>query len=400
MKIKLVFAVTAALLASKAQAADQSQPGAGNADALRTANRSQPVLSAAHYLTESARTIRDARVRKETLDALSFETCVHHRAGLGTSEKQAILADLVAAGFVSASDAASWGPGALNGVFPPVLSDGSSCPRLPMPNFASPGGGFHGHHSYPGGLVVHVAMNTRIARSLEADYTTNYSPDSDTRDEQASMLAHDLVVYGPLWHDWAKPLVFQWNADGSEFAQLTIAGTGSHHILGLAEAMSRGLPPDFVITQASAHNTPTGGSEALVAGWIQAAGIIARVDAVAKGYLLRDANGKLRLPPVHHLGDIDLLAAGQMNMMAEYVVDTISDSDWIYTETALSIAETVIARLAPRFGYDPTAASYNVSYRNVVFAELTAERVEMVYQRDGLEAVARMLGSLKHRGRI
>jgi hypothetical protein len=32
--------------------------------------------------------------------------------------------------------------------------------------------------------------------------------------------------------------------------------TGGHHIIGLAEAMKRGLSPDFVITQASAHSAP------------------------------------------------------------------------------------------------------------------------------------------------
>ena len=141
-------------------------------------------------------------------------------------------------------------------------------------------------------------------------------------------------------------------------------------------------------------------NEGLVAGWISAASIIARVDAVAKGYLVRDGSGKLQLPPVHHLGDVDLVAAGQMNMMAEYVVDSLSDSDWTYTEPALSIAEVLIAKLAPRFGYDPTAVHYNVSYRNVVLSNLTAERIEMTYQREGFEAVARMFESLRRHGRI
>ena len=103
---------------------------------------------------------------------------------------------------------------------------------------------------------------------------------------------------------------------------------------------------------------------------------------------------------MHHLGDVDLVAAGQMNMMAEYVVDSLSDADWTYTEPALSIAEVLIAKLAPRFGYDPTSAQYNVSYRNVVLANLTAERIEMTYQGEGLEAVARMVESLRRRGRI
>jgi hypothetical protein len=399
MKNQFALGFAAMALASSVYAADQSIPGGGNADALRIASGSKVAVAAQRFNVEVAHSIRNLSVRNQTIDALDPKTCIRHRAGVGTMEKQAVLASLVAAGFVSASDATGWGPGALNGVFPPVVDEGSACPHLPQPFLASPGGGFHGHHSYPGGLVIHVAMNTRIAQSLDSNYAKNYSLDGD-RDDNDSVLDHDLVVAGPLWHDWAKPLVFQWNADGSEFAQLTIAGTGSHHILGLAEAIARGLPADFVATQASAHNTPTEGNEGLVAGWISAASIIARVDAVAKGYLVRDGSGKLQLPPVHHLGDVDLVAAGQMNMMAEYVVDSLSDSDWTYTEPALSIAEVLIAKLAPRFGYDPTAVHYNVSYRNVVLSNLTAERIEMTYQREGFEAVARMFESLRRHGRI
>jgi hypothetical protein len=402
MTTKLTLTLATILTVTSAHAADQSQPGAGNARSLHIASGSHYALAAQKYLTESAKTIKDPAIRRETLDALDPSTCVHHRIGIGAAEKQTILANLVAAGFVSTSDATGWGPGALNGVFPPIVNEGSACPRLPQPYLAAPGGGFHGHHSYPGGLVVHTAMNTRIARSVAANYTENYSLDSDKEQKSCdgSLLDNDLVVAAPLWHDWAKPMVFQWNADGTEFAQMTIAGSGSHHILGLAEAIARGLPPDHVAAQASAHNPPTGGAEGLVVGWIQAAALIARVDAVARGYLTTDANGKLRLPAVHHLGDVDLPSAGLMNLMAEYVVDTMSDADWIYTETALSIAETLIAQLAPRFGYDSTAASYNVKYRNVVLSNLTAERLEMVYQRDGLEAVARMIDSLHRRGRI
>jgi len=396
-QFNLGFVVMA--FASNVYAADQSIPGAGNADALRIASGSKVAVAAQRFNVEVARSIRNSSLRKQTIDALDPATCVRHRVGVGATEKQVILDNLVAAKFVSASDATGWAAGALNGVFPPVVNEGSACPHLPQPYLAAPGGGFHGHHSYPGGLVVHTAMNTRIARSIASDYAQNYRLD-DERDEDDAILDYDLVVAGPLWHDWAKPMVFQWNADGSEFAQMSIAGTGSHHILGLAEAIARGLPADHVATQASAHNAPTGGNEALVAGWISAAAIIARVDAVAKGYLIQDASGKLRLPPVHHLGDVDLLASGQLNLMAEYVVDSLSDADWTYTEPALSIAEVLIAKLAPRFGYDTTSAQYNVSYRNVVLANLTAERIEMTYQREGLEAVTRMVESLRRHGRI
>lgn len=398
MNTKIVSALAAAALATSAHAADQSVPGAGNADALRIAAGASVARAAVRYVTDQARSIHDPLVRRETLDSLDPATCVHHRKGVGPAEKQAVLASLVAAGYVSASDAAGWGPGALNGVFPPLVDEGTSCPHLPQPFLAAPGSGFHGHHSYPGGLAVHVAMNTRSALAYAENYDENYALTG--RGDDARGLQRDLAAAGPLWHDWAKPMVFQWNGDGSEFAQMAIAGTGSHHVLGLAEAMARALPAEYVIAQASAHTAPTGGNEGQVVGWLRAAAIIARVDPVAKGYLVTDPAGRLRLPAVHRLGDVDLLAAGQLNLMAEYVVDTLSDADWILTESALSIAETLVARLAQRFGHDPAAPEYNVAYRNVVLAELTAERIHAVYQRGGLEAVARLIAALKHRGVI
>jgi hypothetical protein len=398
MNAKIVSALAAAALATSTHAADQSVPGAWNAAALRIASDSDVARAALQYVTEQARSIHDPQVRRETLDALDPATCVHHRRGVGPTEKQAILASLVAAGFVSASDAAGWGPGALNGVFPPVVDEGTSCPHLPQPFLAAPGGGFHGHHSYPGGLAIHVAMNTRSSLSYAENYDANYTLAG--RGDGEHGLDRDLAAAGPLWHDWAKPMVFQWNADGAEFAQMNIAGTGSHHILGLSEAMARGLPADFVVAQASAHSTPSEGNEALVVGWIRAAAIIARVDPLARGYLFTDSAGKLRLPPVQRLGDVDLLAAGQLNLMAEYVLDSLSDGDFILTEPELSIAEALVAKLAPRFGYDPTAPEYNVAYRNVVFAELTAERIAAVYQRSGLDAVAHLVEGLSRQGRI
>src|SRR5215831_10591302 len=107
-------------------------------------------------------------------------------------------------------------------------------------------------------------------------------------------------------------MVFQWNADGTEFAELNFGGTGTldafgspgdsrtggHHILSVAESMKRGLPPELVITQASAHSAPTLGNEFKVVNWLRAAAIVARIDPVAKGYLAADGQGNLRLPPL------------------------------------------------------------------------------------------------------
>ncbi|MHC5918274.1 MAG: hypothetical protein ACYTXE_46650, partial [Nostoc sp.] len=54
--------------------------------------------------------------------------------------------------------------------------------------------------------------------------------------------------------------------------------TGGHHIISLAETMKRKLSPEFVITQACAHSSPTLGNEYKVVNWLRAAAIIAGID--------------------------------------------------------------------------------------------------------------------------
>jgi hypothetical protein len=132
-------------------------------------------------------------------------------------------------------------------------------------------------------------------------------------DEHADIfLSQDVMIAAPIWHDWAKPMVFQWNSDGSEFLELSFGGngttdnygstgnskTGDHHLISVAEAMKRGLPPDLVIAQASAHSHTTSDNEYKVVNWLHAAAIIAQIDPVAQGYLTLDAQGRLRLPPL------------------------------------------------------------------------------------------------------
>src|SRR5262249_4221785 len=178
----------------------------------------------------------------------------------------------------------------------------------------------------------------------------------------------DLIVGAPIWHDWAKPIVFQWNSDGSEFQELNFGGngstdnngaagdstTGGHHILGIAETMSRGLSPAFVITQASAHSAPTSGNEFKVVNWLRAAAIIAQIDPVAKGYLTKDSQGHFRLPALRQLGQIDFLPTTQTNILVEYELHNLSDADFTFSGPAVTMDETVLAKLAPEFGFDPT----------------------------------------------
>jgi hypothetical protein len=169
------------------------------------------------------------------------------------------------------------------------------------PFYSAPGSLFHGHHSYPGGLPIHETNNDIADVHLASEYFTVYGAlgvggsNSNSSDESGNssntfsfFIDQNIIVAAPIWHDWGKPMVFQWKSDGTEFLELNFGGngstdnngaagdstTGAHHILGIAETMKRGLSPSFVITQASAHSAPTSGNEYKVINWLRAAAIV------------------------------------------------------------------------------------------------------------------------------
>ena len=415
-----VVLLFACATASPAKAVDQTVPGTANAEAVRVADASPLVRESLHFLRQQTMAIRDAALRQETLDATTnADTCVRHRAGLSVADRQAILDRLLAERLYSAADAAAFPGGAMAGVFPPVLADGSPCPKLPQPFRSAPGSSFGGHHSMPGGLPIHEAFNEKSDVSLAENYARNYRvpglPGEADDGHAFPGLNEDVILAAPIWHDWAKSIVFQWNADGSEFKEFNFSGngttdafggagdsrTGGHHIMSVAEAMARSLAPDMVIAQASAHSAPTGGNEFKVVNWLRAAAIMARIDPVAAGYLHRDAAGNLRLPPLRRLGDVSLETAipAQLNFLPEYVIHNLSDADFIFTGPVVAESETILRTLAPRYGFDPAdVAHYNWSYRNVALSQLSAERIAFVYQRGGLAAVQSELDVLRSRG--
>lgn len=267
-----VCALASTFVVHPAFAVDQTTPGAGNAAAVALAGKSPMVRSAHAFLRGRAASLHDKALRDATLDAIDNpNTCIQHRAGVDTAEKNRLILRLRDAGLVDMADDQRF-PGGLNaGVFPPVLDDGSACPKLPQSFFSAPGSVFGGHHSFPGGLAVHESFNEMSAVSLAAGYRRVYghsnaqglpelATSASAPADRGFFVDEDVVAGAPLWHDWAKAIVFQWNADGTEFAELSFGGngatddggapgnskTGAHHIIGLAEAMKRNLPAEFV----------------------------------------------------------------------------------------------------------------------------------------------------------
>lgn len=413
-------------------AQDQTVPGAGNQNAINLSSKSPLVQSVYRFLISQAERISDSNLRKETLDAITnHDTCVRHRAGLTDADKTNLLQSLITAGLVNVNDGASFPGGLRAGVFPPVLGEGSACPHLPQRFFSAPGSVFHGHHSYPGGLPVHEANNNTADVNLAHEYRRVYGHTNDEfatvssepftnalEDNQSAIfISQDIILGAPIWHDWAKSIVFQWNSDGSEFQELNFGGagvndnngapgdsrTGGHHIMSVAEAMKRGLSPAFVITQACAHSAPTSGNEFKVVNWLRAAAIIAQIDPVARGYLTVDGHGNFRLPALRQLGSINLLNAtpSQTNLLAEYTLHNLSDADFTYSGPAVGIVEVVLQQLAPSFGFNSAdTANYNNKFRNPVLSFSSAERLLILYSQKGLDGVREQLQELREHGVI
>src|SRR5262249_23298483 len=128
---------------------------------------------------------------------------------------------------------------------------------------------------------------------------------------------------------------------------------------------------------------------------------IAQIDPVANGYLRRDSAGRLRMPAVRAIGEIDLNeeSPSQTNFLVEYVLNNLSDADFVCTGPALTIAETVLGKLAREYSYDPAnAAVYNTRYRNPALSHLSGARIMMLYSEGGLSAVRVELAKLRARG--
>jgi hypothetical protein len=421
-RLPLMSALAACCLGiGSAQAADQTVMGPGNADAERIGTGSPLATSALSTIVDRAKHIGDAKLRAATVDMLTNpKFCVLSRAGVTDADKAAMIKELQDQGLVDPADEATFPGGLKAGVFPALANDGGTCPQLPQSHVAAPGGGWHGHHSEPGGLVVHVVYALFIGMDFAKNYSQVYGnagPDGLPRVTQKApkqnelKYSEDQLIAGALWHDLSKRLVFQWTENGEEYKELNFGGngktdaygaagnskTGAHHILGIAEAMKRGLAPDLVLTQASFHNKPTGGEEYRVVNWLRAGAILAKIDPVKTGYLVKDNNG-YRLAPVRAQKSFEVVRGrlNHMNLLMEYTTGNLADGDYVFTGQAIAEVEELLAALAPEFGYDPKdAKKYNVNYRNTVLSYLSCERLFMLYTNVGLDAVRKEIKILR-----
>ncbi len=204
------------LLSIAGLARADTNTGEGNARASQIASQSPLVQSYKEFLVRQAGRLNDADLRRTMLDLINNpNTCIEHRRGVTRDTQIAIVAKLVEAGLLEQGNEKE----DLVRIFPPFKGD-LACPHLPQSFDAAPGGVFaDGHHSYPGGLVIHEAFDLASSLSLAADYVTVYRAkegalplfdlSSDARMNDAYIglpINQYTIIAAPIWHDWAKTL--------------------------------------------------------------------------------------------------------------------------------------------------------------------------------------------------
>lgn len=254
----------------------------------------------------------------------------------------------------------------ISGIFPAGTEPDATLGIQPF--WSAPGSGEGSHHAYPGGLATHEYFNATIAQGFAQTYDRVYFNGRSTVDR-------DTVIGAALYHDIMKTVVFQWNDDGTLFEELTIAGTGAHHILSGAEAIARGRSPRFVTVLLSAHAAPSLGDEVKVAAWCKASAIVAGVDPHVYGLL--HADGTLAADPAP----------------LECFVNYLSDHDYVLSVHAMHV---IGARLRSRYAsLEATLVSAPpltfAWYRSAVLTKTTAIALYDTLARAGESAFSREL---------
>lgn len=306
------------------------------------AKNSEVVQSAYDTIVNVAKKINNSSLRSSILSILE-----NPAPSIAEGNEAGILSSLKKEKLI-ASDAKA--------IFPRIQNKKQS----PQPFWSAPGSGYGSHHAYPGGLATHTALNVVSAQALYENYRHINNLDLDWDD----------AVGGEILHDLHKPWVFQWEKNHACRVEQTLAGTGEHHVLSVAESIKRGIKPSLVVAQACAHEHPSSKQgEALVVGWLKAASIIAGVDPVKSGLLAADQK-TLPLP----------------RRMEGYVVH-LADHDWVISSSACQWSVQALKDLAKE-QYGITDETQFNAFRNYVLSNLTAMRLYGILSSQGRKAFA------------
>lgn len=305
--------------------------------------RSPAVQSAIYYSVQQCNSITLPSLRSSLLRLLENPAPTFFSLYPTSDSRSAMLERLQAADFVDQSLTESM-------LFPPCNNPQFS----PQPFWCAPGSDYERHHSHPGGLALHTALNIRLSLAATDAYKHAYG----------HKLNHDLLVSAQLLHDCMKPWVLQWQADGSSLPQARIANAGSHHVFGLAESIYRGMPSDVVIAQCCTHSAPSDErKEEEVVRWLQAGALLAGQDAIEYGLIGLD--GKLPRP-----------------LRQEWYLSYLGDRDCILSVPSAQLLIKELKELAClRYSLTPFELDGVMfhTFRNWIFSQCTISHLHQIY---------------------
>ena len=328
-------------------------------DPLMMAERSVYVKGSYEYLLKTAGMINNRELRDTVTGYLKNPSPRLLERFADTASKENIRQQLLNAGYLKEEITVNQ--------FLPVWEKAQ---KAPQPFYTAPGSGYGSHHSYPGGLSTHVAVNVKASLAFYEAYREIYGCQMD----------RDVIIASQMMHDFHKPWVFQWQEDGSSLPECPIAGAGAHHVLSIAEGMHRGFAPDLVVAMACAHTHPGfREEEQQVVGWLKAAAILAGKNPVNYGVL---AAGGETVP---------------LPRRQEGFITHLGDHDFVLTVPA---AQWLIGKLGEiaRRDYGMSAADLKSRkfnhFRNYVFSQVTVKALQHVWLEKGEAGLAEKVQSL------
>ena len=285
-------------------------------DAVPLAKDAELVQLSYKKIQDAVSSIKDSTLRSMTAEIINNPNPAFMENYQLPGSKRALYNKLAAAGLLDTSKISA------EQLLPPYSG------KLPQPFYSAPGSGYASHHAYPGGLATHTAANLCISEGIYNTYKDIFNSD----------ISRDIIISAQALHDLAKPLVFQWQKDQASLPEYTIAATGAHHILSIAEVIYRRFPVEEIVAQACAHTIPTGKDEQVVAGYLKAAAIIAGKDAVKLGLV----NSNNTIPTPHKqegyivsLGDHDFVLSSPACQKSVAILKQIAAKDYGMTKAEL-----------------------------------------------------------------
>lgn len=285
-------------------------------DAVPLAKDAELVQLSYKKIQDAVSSIKDSTLRSMTAEIINNPNPAFMENYQLPGSKRALYNKLAAAGLLDTSKISA------EQLLPPYSG------KLPQPFYSAPGSGYASHHAYPGGLATHTAANLCISEGIYNTYKDIFNSD----------ISRDIIISAQALHDLAKPLVFQWQKDQGSLPEYTIAATGAHHILSIAEVIYRGFPVEEIVAHACAHTIPTGKDEQVVAGYLKAAAIIAGKDAVKLGLV----NSDNTIPTPHKqegyivsLGDHDFVLSSPACQKSVAILKQIAAKDYGMTKAEL-----------------------------------------------------------------